>query len=143
MLQKQGFQGAPPRLRVRAPEPHAVVSRNGQIAVIHDIAPPRLELHVQPVPTPVTARRVMRRSTRTAAMWVLGVAEGALLVSGVAVLLSCRFVSDAATATARSYLGIALVFTAAVVTVPAAALMGGRAERAGGHRYLGRHRRLR
>ena len=74
-------------------------------------------------------------------MWVLGVAEGALLVVGLVVLVSCRFVSDANVATQRSYLGIGLVFGAALVTVPAAALMGERPDRGGGHRYRGRHRR--
>jgi hypothetical protein len=74
-------------------------------------------------------------------MWGLGLAECALAITGLVVLLSCRFVDDAAVATRRGYLGIGLVLVAAFLTIPATRLIGERAGDAHARRPKGRHRR--
>jgi hypothetical protein len=131
------------RLSVGSQQASQIVSSNGEIAVIYDGPMPHVQVGDRRVPGAAGSHRRAAGPARTVTMWALGLAEGVLLLGGLAVLVSCRFVTDAATATDRAYLGIGLVFAGAVLSVPASALIGNRAVDVRDSRSTGRHRRPR
>jgi hypothetical protein len=134
-------QAADP-LSVELPQAYGVVSSNGEIAVIRDS--PLIVYFDAPTPSDAAEPWPGAGSPAgKAAMWVLSLVEAGLLVAGLAVLVSCRFVDDAVAATHRSYLGMGLLFAGAFLAVPAIALIAERAGQGSGRAQKGRHRRPR
>jgi hypothetical protein len=131
------------RLSVESQQANQIVSSNGEIAVIYDGPMPHVQVGDRRVPGAAGSHRRAAGPARTVTMWALGLAEGVLCVGGLAVLVSCLLVHDAATATDRAYLGIGLLFAGAVLSVPASALIGNRAVDVRDGRSTGRHRRPR
>jgi hypothetical protein len=143
MPQQADVGQAPERLSVQPPQANQVVSSNGEIVVTFDGPPSHFRLDDTVAPDSAEPRRRSGSPARNATAWVLGLAEGVLIVGGLAVLLSCRFVDDSLAATHRAYLGIGLIFAGALIAVPATALIGERAGHNRGRRAKGRHRRPR
>jgi hypothetical protein len=141
MPQQADVGQAPDRLSVESPQANRVVSSNGEIVVIYDGPPSHFRLDDNLAPDSAEPHRRSSSPARIATAWVLGLAEGVLIVGGLAVLLSCRFVDAAVAATHRAYLGIGLIFAGALIAVPATALIGERAGHHRGRRAKGRHRR--
>src|SRR5450631_2289101 len=131
MPQQADVGQAPGRPSVQSPQANQVVSSNGEIVVIYDAPPSHFRLEDTLAADSAEPRRRSGRPPRKATAWVLGLAEGVLIVGGLAVLLSCKYVEDAVVATHRAYLGIGLIFAGALIAVPATALIG---ERAGHNR---------
>jgi len=132
-------QAADP-LSVELPQAYGVVSSNGEIAVIRDSS---LEVYLE-APGPFDAAEPwpgVDSPARKATMWVLSLAEAGLLLAGLAVLVSCRFVDGAVAATHRSYLGMGLLFAGAFLAVPAIALIAERRNPGSDRSQKGRHRR--
>ncbi len=125
-------------VRVTSRPEIVIIDDRPEVVVLDD----RPALVTVPVATSRADRRPRRRGLGLwgAAVWTLGVAEGILIVGGLLVLYSCRFLTSDQLAQRRADLGIAMLLAGAFLSVPATVLI---AERPSTRRrdLVGRHRR--